>query len=152
MIINKSRQTGLYILLKVQEDLTKRGWIAIRSEEEQPYDLIVDMGIVDEERVFFTIQVKQKPRTSSRPGVGHDYERVSVNGKSRNNYWYEDENITLISSIVDGEVVYWHKDDYKKKKPIAFKSMKRYEFPINEKMFSYKRPQQVHSTLEEFFE
>jgi hypothetical protein len=139
-IINKSRQTSMDTTLKVQLDLNERGWMVMRSEEECSYDLIVDRGIVEGFRLFQTIQVKTIPRTSSRPGGGKDVERVSNGGKTRNNYWYYDEDVTFIASIVGDEVVYWHKDDYRYKKPSDFRNMKRYDFPINENMFSYRRP------------
>jgi len=138
--------------LKVQLHLNSLGWMVMRSEEECSYDLIVDMGLVEGKREFCTIQVKTTPRTSSRPSAGRDGESVSNNGKTRNNYWYYDEDVTLIASIIDDEVVYWHRNDYKYRKPSEFKNMKRYNFPLNKKMFSYRRPEIcVQSPLEDFF-
>ena len=158
-ITNKSRQTSMNTTLRVQLDLNEKGWIVMRSEEECAYDLIVDRGLVEGVRVFQTIQVKTSPRTSSRPSAGKDTERVSIGGKTRNNYWYYDEDVTFIASVINDEVVYWHKNDYGYKKPSDFKKIKRYYFPINENMFSYRRPQietvgcsaKSKISLEEFF-
>lgn len=152
MIINKGRQTSMETTLKVQLDLNSRGWVVMRSEEECPYDLIVDMGLVEGKREFCTIQVKTNPRTSSRPSAEKNVESVSNNGKPRNNYWYYDEDVTLIASIIDNEVVYWHKDFYKYRKPSKFKNMQKYDFPLNNNMFSYRRPDSNEkSSLEDFF-
>ena len=70
MIDNKSRQTAALITLDVTRDITSKGWICMRSEEEAPYDLIVDMGLDNNKRVFATIQVKKDLRTTSRPNGG----------------------------------------------------------------------------------
>tara|TARA_R110000737_G_scaffold338412_1_gene359416 strand:- start:359 stop:751 length:393 start_codon:yes stop_codon:yes gene_type:complete len=129
--------------------------MVMRSEEECSYDLIVDMGIEDGTRAFETIQVKTSVRTSSRP-ISKDgiTERVSVGGKPRNSYWYYDEDVTYIATVVDNEVVYWHKKDYLKKSPAKLKSSPTYDFPLNASMVSYRRVSgrsKISETLEDFF-
>ena len=153
MIKNKSKQTYTLLEQKVLMDITKKGWIGIPTPPETPYDIIVDMGSVDGKRKFVTIQVKQKLRTTSRPGnVGG--EPVSTNGISRNSYNYYDEDITYIASENKfGDIEYIHKEDYKYLSRKQLKSANRIKFPINCNMTSYKKLRQEDSvnTLEAFF-
>ena len=153
MISNKSRITSMLTTLAVQEDLTKKGWLVMRGEEESPYDLIVDRGLINGERKFETIQVKTSPRTSSRPSPDSASERVSVGGKTRNSYWYYDEDITYIASVIDGKVTYWEKETYKKLTTGQLKKQKPFIFPINENVISYRRPKNLNDsvTVEDFF-
>ena len=138
MIKNKSRQTSMLVTLEVQKDLTNRGWMVMRSEEESPYDLIVDMGVNEQSiRQFVTIQVKKNIRTSSRPSPYKDVEPVSINGKNRNNYWYCDEDITYLATIKNNRVVYYHKNDYQKLTPSQLNKINESVFPVNNKMNSY---------------
>ena len=66
--INKSRITARITHDKVKLDLLARGWIPIDAAEEQPFDIILDVGIHDDARLFQTIQVKTwtSLKTSSR--------------------------------------------------------------------------------------
>tara|TARA_Y100000593_G_scaffold74526_1_gene137251 strand:- start:386 stop:796 length:411 start_codon:yes stop_codon:yes gene_type:complete len=134
-------------------DITEKGWIAIETPPETSYDLIVDMGIVDGQRKFVTIQVKKDLRTTSRPNGGKD-EPVSTNGKNRNSYYYYDEDVTYLASLNKyGDVEYIHKDDYKYLTPAQLKKAKRTIFPTNHNMTSYRKPLKENnvSLLEEFF-
>tara|TARA_Y100000004_G_scaffold195394_1_gene262269 strand:+ start:2146 stop:2610 length:465 start_codon:yes stop_codon:yes gene_type:complete len=153
MIANKSRQTSALTTLKVQEDLTRKGWVVMRSEEECPYDLIVDMGIENGKRVFRTIQVKNDPRTSSRPNPDKSNEPVSRGGKNRNSYWYYDEDIDYIASLdLQGEVVYWNKEVYRKLSPSKLKKKPPSHFPENFKMFTYRKNTEIeYSNIEKFY-
>ena len=140
MIDNQSRKTSQTITLQVQLDITDRGWLVMRGEEESPYDLIVDLGL-DESgcRNFVTIQVKKDLRTSSRPSPEKENEPVSVGGKNRNSYWYFDKDVTYLATVKNGEVIYYHKSDYQKLSPTELKRANQSIFPINENMFSYRR-------------
>jgi len=149
MIKNQSRQTSALITLDVQKDITSRGWLCMRSEEEAVYDLIVDMGIIDGKREFVTIQVKNELRTSSRQSPEKENEPVSVGGKNRNSYWYYDEDVTYLASLnKNAEVEYIHKEDYKYKLPKQLKSAGRTKFPTNEKMIKYRTPEIVNDKFE----
>ena len=146
MIKNKSRRTSALITLEVQKDITSKGWLCMRSEEEAAYDLIVDMGLDENnQRVFETIQVKKHLRTSSRPNNGKG-EPVSTNGKSRNSYNYFDEDVTYLASINNHNRVYYiHKDDYKYKTQSQLKNAKESIFPVNEKMQGYRVDTETYS-------
>ena len=87
MIKQQSKQTYFLLEQKVLLDITEKGWIGIPTPPETPYDIVVDMGIMDGVRKFVTIQIKQTLRTTSRPGNGKN-EPVSINGVNRNSYNY----------------------------------------------------------------
>ena len=151
MIKNKSKQTYFLLEQKVLFDIISKGWIAILTPPETPYDLIVDMGIMDGVRKFVTIQIKKTLRTTSRPGNGKD-EPVSTNGISRNSYNYYDEDVTYLASLNKyGDVEYIHKEDYKYKTESQLKKANRSSFPINSCITSYRKPRQNVNTLETFF-
>ena len=138
MIDNKSRQTAALITLDVTRDITSKGWICMRSEEEAPYDLIVDMGLDNNKRVFATIQVKKDLRTTSRPNGGKG-EPVAKNGKDRNSYNYYDEDVTYLSTVnKHGRVVYYHKDTYRYMSSTQLKKSNECIFPINDKIQGYR--------------
>ena len=140
MIDNKSRQTAALITLDVTRDITSKGWICMRSEEEAPYDLIVDMGLDNNKRVFATIQVKKDLRTTSRPNGGKG-EPVAKNGKERNSYSYYDKDVTYLATVNnDGVVVYYHKDQYQYLTQKELRRVKPATFPVNDKMYSYRKP------------
>ena len=140
MIDNQSRKTAQTITLQVQLDITDRGWLVMRGEEESPYDLIVDLGLDESDcRNFVTIQVKKDLRTSSRPSPEKENEPVSVGGKNRNSYWYFDKDVTYLATVKNGEVIYYHKSDYQKLSPTELKRANQSIFPINKNMFSYRR-------------
>ena len=153
MIKNKSRQTSHMILLEVQKDITSKGWLCMRGEEESPYDLITDMGLDDDnKRVFVTFQVKKDLRTTSRPNGGKG-EPVARNGKDRNSYNYYDEDITYLATVnKHGRVVYYHKEQYKYLTPSQLKNANESVLPTNTKMQGYRVNTTVtnNSTLEEF--
>ena len=139
MIGNKSKQTAALITLKVQMDLTEKGWSVMRSEEEAPYDLIVDFGVDDSgKRELATIQVKKDLRTTSRPGGGKG-EPVSSGGKDRNSYNYYDEDITYLATVKDDRVIYYHKDQYRYSTPSQLKKLNESVIPINQKIISYRK-------------
>ena len=149
MIKEQSKQTYFLLEQKVLMDITKKGWIGIPTPPETPYDIAVDMGIIDDERVFVTIQIKKELRTTSRSGNGK--EPVSTGGISRNSYSYYDEDITYLASENKfGEIEYIHKDDYKYKTPSQLKKANRSSFPINSSMTSYRKPRQAVNNLEAF--
>ena len=139
MIKNKSRQTAAMITLDVQKDITSKGWSCMRSEEEAPYDLIVDMGLDEgNQRKFVTIQVKKDLRTTSRPNGGKG-EPVAKNGKDRNSYNYYDEDVTYLSTVnKHGRVVYYHKDTYRYMSSAQLKKANECIFPINDKIQGYR--------------
>ncbi len=123
-------------------DITQKGWIGIPTPPETPYDIAVDMGVIDGERKFVTIQIKKQLRTTSRPGDGKG-EPVSTNGISRNSYNYYDEGITYLASENKyGDVEYIHKDDYKYLTPKQLKFANRSNFPVNISMTSYRKSRQ----------
>ena len=97
-IINKSTITARLTHTKVKLDLLNRGWIPIDAAEEQPFDIILDVGIHNDARRFQTVQVKSWStlKTSSRTGAA---EPVSAQGKTRNNYDYYDECIDWIATV-----------------------------------------------------
>ena len=142
--IPQSRLTGLKTQHIVEGDILNRGWQPIRAELEQPYDIIVDVGIdlEKEGRIFQTIQVKSwgTLKTNSRPYT--ECETVSVNGKKRNNYDYYDEYIDWIASFnpTSKRVVYWSRNAYQKKSESQLKKTVPEEFPINENVSSYRNP------------
>ena len=139
MIKNKSRQTAAMITLDVQKNITSKGWLCMRSEEEAPYDLIVDMGLDENnQREFVTVQVKKNLRTTSRPNSGKG-EPVAKNGKDRNSYYYYDEDVTYLATVNEhGRVVYYHKDIYKYMTPIQLKRSNECIFPVNDKIQGYR--------------
>ena len=115
MIENQSRITSEVIQQTIKLDLTKRGFLVMEGPPESPYDLVVDIGIPDGERIFKTIQVKKDLRTTSRPGI-EGGEPVSLNGKSRNSYNYYDKDISFLASLDEhGEPYYIEKEKYKYK-------------------------------------
>ena len=139
MIGNKSRQTAALLTLKIQLDLTKKGWLVMRSEEEAPYDLIVDFGVNDSgQREFATVQVKKDLRTTSRPGGGKG-EPVSSGGKNRNSYNYYDEDVTYLATVKDDKVIYYHKDQYKYSTTKELKKLEEAIIPVNKKMSNYRK-------------
>ena len=138
MIGNKSRQTAALLTLKIQLDLTEKGWSVMRSEEEAPYDLIVDFGVNDSgQREFATVQVKKDLRTTSRPGGGKG-EPVSSGGKNRNSYNYYDEDVTYLATVKDDKVIYYHKDQYRYSTPSQLKKLNEAVIPINDRMNTYR--------------
>ena len=138
MIGNKSRQTAALLTLKIQLDLTEKGWSVMRSEEEAPYDLIVDFGVNDSgQREFATVQVKKDLRTTSRPGGGKG-EPVSSGGKNRNSYNYYDEDVTYLATVKDDKVIYYHKDQYRYSTPSQLKKLDEAVIPINDRMNTYR--------------
>ena len=150
MIKEQSKQTYFLLEQKVLLDITEKGWIGILTPPETSYDIIVDMGLVDDKREFVTIQIKKDVRTTSRPGNGKS-EPVSTNGKNRNSYNYYDEDVTYLASLNEyGDVEYIHKEDYKYKTVAQLKKANRTNFPINSNMTSYRKPRQNVSTLEAF--
>ena len=154
MIKNKSKQTYFLLEQKVLFDIISKGWIAILTPPETPYDLIVDMGIMDGVGKFVTIQIKKTLRTTSRPGNGKN-EPVSINGVNRNSYNYYDEDVTYLASLNKfGDVEYIHKDDYKYLTPKQLSKANRSKFPINNIMTSYKKSREDENfkgTINQFF-
>jgi hypothetical protein len=141
LIKEQSKQTYFLLEQKVLTNITENGWIGILTPSETPYDIIVDMGVVDGEKKFATIQVKKKLRTTSRPNGGKG-EPVAKNGKDRNSYNYYDEDVTYLASLNKyGEVEYIHKEDYKYKTESQLKNASRSKFPTNNNMTSYRKPQ-----------
>jgi hypothetical protein len=128
----------------VKLDLLDRGWIPIDAAEEQPFDMIVDVGIHNDARMFQTVQIKSwnALKTSSRTGA---IEPVSVGGKTRNNYNYYDECIDWIATVIENEdrVVYWDRDTYQKKTPNQLKKTTPINFPFNDDVYDYVKPQQT---------
>ena len=54
LIISQSRLTAAKTHQKVKLDLISKGWIPTDAAEEQPFDIIVDMGIDNEtEKEYF---------------------------------------------------------------------------------------------------
>ena len=98
------------------------------------------MGLDNNKRVFATIQVKKDLRTTSRPNGGKG-EPVTKNGKERNSYSYYDKDVTYLATVnKDGVVVYYHKDQYQYLTPKELKRVKPAIFPVNDKMYSYRKP------------
>ena len=149
MIGNKSKQTAALITLRIQTDLTEKGWSVVRSEEEAPYDLIVDFGVNDGKREFATIQVKKDLRTTSRPGGGKG-EPVSSGGKDRNSYNYYDEDITYLATVKDDRVIYYHKDQYRYSTPSQLKKLNESVIPINQKIISYRKNNSIIKPIDIF--
>tara|TARA_Y100001963_G_C6627410_1_gene374613 strand:- start:44 stop:541 length:498 start_codon:yes stop_codon:yes gene_type:complete len=130
MIENKSRITSEVIQQTIKLDITKRGFYVMEGPPESPYDLVVDIGLIDGKRIFKTIQVKKDIRTTSRPGSGNG-EPVSRNGKNRNSYNYYDKDIDFIASLDKyGEPYYIEKENYK------YKSSSE----LNKNLYSLKTP------------
>ena len=151
MIKEQSKQTYFLLEQKVLMDITQKGWLAIPTPPETPYDLIVDMGVVDSKWEFVTIQIKKDLRTTSRPGNGS--EPVSKNGKNRNSYNYYDEDVTYLATLNKyGDVEYIHKEDYKYLTPKQLKFANRSNFPVNTSMTSYRKSRQTDdvTSLEAF--
>ena len=153
MIKEQSKQTYFLLEQKILMDITEKGWIGIPTPPETPYDIVVDMGAVDDKREFVTIQIKKDLRTTSRPGNGRS-EPVSRNGKNRNSYNYYDEDVTYLATLNKyGDVEYIHKEDYKYKTEAQLKKANRTNFPINSNMTSYRKSQKIDvvSNLETFY-
>jgi hypothetical protein len=152
MIKEQSKQTYFLLEQKVLLDITEKGWIGIPTPPETPYDIVVDMGIVDNKKEFVTIQIKKDLRTTSRSNSGKG-EPVSTNGKNRNSYYYYDEDVTYLASLNNyGDVEYIHKEDYKYKTPAQLKKANRSSFPVNHNMSSYRKTKHIDNvvTLEAF--
>ena len=156
MIKNKSKQTYFLLEQKVLLDITEKGWIGIPTPPETPYDIVVDMGIMDGVRKFVTIQIKKDLRTTSRPGNGKwDYQSTNgVNRVNRNSYNYYDEDVTYLASLNKfGDVEYIHKDDYKYLTPKQLSKANRSKFPINNILYSKKsrEDENIKETINQFF-
>ena len=147
LIISQSRLTAANTHNKVKLDLISKGWIPTDAAEEQPFDIIIDMGINHEtkKREFQTLQVKswKTLKTSSRPSGG--IEKVSEGGKERNTYWYFDQYIDWIVSVnpKTNNVVYWNREIYQKKLPGQLKKTTPVNFPKNMGVFEYTSPVQI---------
>ena len=141
-IINKSTITARITHNKVKLDLLNRGWISIDAAEEQPFDIILDVGIHNDARQFQTVQVKSWSalKTSSRTGA---LEPVSAQGKTRNNYDYYDECIDWIATVKDNRVIYWNRNTYQRKTPAQLKKTTPNSFPFNDNVYDKERPQQL---------
>ena len=158
LIISQSRLTAAGTHQKVKLDLISKGWIPTDAAEEQPFDIIVDMGIDNEseKRIFQTLQVKswKTLKTSSRPSGGK--EKVSEGGKERNSYWYYDQYIDWIVSVnpKTNTVVYWDRKIYQKKSAGQLKKTTPIDFPKNNGVFEYASPVQIkeNDTLYNFME
>ena len=139
-IINKSTITARITHNKVKLDLLNRGWISIDAAEEQPFDIILDVGIHNDARRFQTLQVKSWSalKTSSRTGAT---EPVSAQGKTRNNYDYYDECIDWIATVNENNrVMYWNRNTYQRKTPAQLKKTTPTDFPFNDNVYDYVRP------------
>ena len=139
-IINKSTITARITHHRVKLDLLNRGWIPIDAAEEQPFDIILDVGIQhNDTRQFQTLQVKSWSalKTSSRTGA---LEPVSAQGKTRNNYDYYDECIDWIATVKDNRVIYWNRNTYQRKTPAQRKKTTPTDFPFNDNVYDYVRP------------
>ena len=147
LIIAQSRLSAAETHCRVRFDIIQRGWIPTDAEEEQSFDLIVDMGVVSDKREFQTIQVKswKTLKTCSRPVGG--IEKVSEGGKERNTYWYYDQCIDWIATVnPDNNVIYWNRDVYQKKEAGILKKTSPVKFPINKDVFAYKKPSPIEQT------
>ena len=143
LIIAQSRLSAAETHCRVRFDIIQRGWIPTNAEEEQPFDMVVDMGIVSNKREFQTIQVKSWTtlKTSSRPQSKRVIEKVSINGKERNSYWYYDEGIDWIVTVnYNGIVMYWSREVYQKKSAGQLKKTTPIEFSINKEVYAYRKP------------
>ena len=140
-IINKSTITARITHNKVKLDLLNRGWIPIDAAEEQPFDIILDVGIQhNDTRQFQTLQVKSWSalKTSSRTGA---LEPVSAQGKTRNNYDYYDECIDWIATVNENNrVMYWNRNTYQRKTTAQLKKTTPTDFPFNDNVYDYVRP------------
>ena len=54
LIIAQSRLSAAETHCRVRFDIMQRGWIPTDGEEEQSFDLIVDMGVKSDKREFQT--------------------------------------------------------------------------------------------------
>ena len=146
--INKSRITARITHDKVKLDLLSRGWLSIEAAEEQPFDLIIDVGIHNDARLFQTIQVKSWTSLKTCSRVATTFEPVSLGGKARNSYNYYDQYIDWIATVKENEdrVVYWNRDTYQKKTPNQLKKTTPINFPINEDVYDYVKPETVTCT------
>jgi len=144
VIINKSRLSAKITHDKVKLDLLARGWMPLDAAEEQPFDIILDVGIHDDVRLFQTIQVKSwnSLKTCSRPDA---IEPVSLGGKTRNSYYYYDQCIDWIATVKENEdrVVYWDRDTYQRKTSTQLKKTTPLHFPTNDDIYDYVKPQQI---------
>ena len=144
--ISQSRLTAVTTHTKVKLDLISKGWIPTDAAEEQPFDIVVDMGLDDktEKRIFETLQVKawKSLKTSSRTGY---VEKVSKDGKQRNSYWYFDQYIDWIVSVnpKTDSVVYWNRNTYKKKTAAQLKKTTPNNFPENQGVYRYASPVEI---------
>ena len=150
LIIAQSRLSASETHCRVRFDIIQRGWIPTNAEEEQPFDMVVDMGIVSNKREFQTIQVKSWTtlKTSSRPQSKRVIEKVSINGKERNSYWYYDQCIDWIATVnpKNNNVHYWSREIYQKKSPTELRNISPMEFPFNEAVCAYKKPSSIKQT------
>ena len=147
LIIAQSRLSAAETHCRDRFDIMQRGRIPTDGEEEQSFDLIVDMGVVSDKREFQTIQVKswKTLKTCSRPVGG--IEKVSEGGKERNTYWYYDQCIDWIATVnPDNNVIYWNRDVYQKKEAGILNKTSPVKFPINKDVFAYKKPSPIEQT------
>lgn len=145
MIPNKSKQTSSVLEQKVILDILEKGWMSIPCPPETQFDVIADLGVQNGKRKLVTIQVKQTPRTTSRPN--------DAKNESRNSYSYYDVGVDYLATEEKGKIVYIHRDDFRYLKEGELKRVRRTPFPVNENMFSYRKPvdKKIDSTLKEFF-
>ena len=137
MIPNQSKQTYSVLEKKVELDILQKGWVAIPCPAESQFDVIVDMGVEDGQRKLVTIQVKQKPRTTSRP---RDGKSDNVHGKIRNSYSYYDMGIDYLATEENGKIVYIHREDFHHLTENELKHARRTLFPKNEDIYIYRKP------------
>ena len=152
MIPNQSKQTYSVLEKKVELDILQKGWVAIPCPSEAQFDVIADMGVEDGRRKLVTIQVKQKPRTTSRPRNGKS---DNVHGKTRNSYSYYDMGIDYLATEENGKIVYIHREDFHHLTEKELKHARRTSFPKNEDMYKYRKPSEDNDDdsdpLEDFF-
>ena len=154
MIQAKSRITGEITHHQIKLDLLSKGWLPIDAALEQPFDIIIDMGLISDKREFQTIQVKswKTLKTCSRPQGG--VEKVSEGGKERNSYWYYDEGIDWIATVnYDNIVMYWSRELYQYKSSGQLKKTTPIEFPNNDEVYAYRKPlllEPTNSSLSSF--
>lgn len=152
MIPNQSKQTSSVLEQRVLLDVLENGWIGIPCPPEAQFDIIADLGSIDGQRKLVTIQVKQNPRSTSRP---RDGKSDNVHGKPRNSYSYYDVGIDYLATEEEGKIVYIHRDDFHHLKENELKHVRRTPFPVNENMYRYRKPVEekidVPSPFEDFF-
>ena len=147
LIIAQSRLSAAETHCRVRFDIMQRGWIPTDGEEEQSFDLIVDMGVGSDKREFQTIQVKSWKTLKTCSRLVGGIEKVSEGGKERNTYWYYDQCIDWIATVnPDNNVIYWNRDVYQKKEAGILKKTSPVKFPINKDVFAYKKPSPIEQT------